>query len=111
MVNSKLLALSLAALVATAGVPTPGVARSNNGFTKDEIARMCTSAYEVCYAACNRPSDTFSSTFDQQTCEMQCDASFNACVGSYGGSNSTIGGAGTPRQSPSSKKLPLLSPE
>lgn len=107
MINSTLRALALATLVAAACAPAPGYARSNNGFSKDEIAVMCTSAYEVCYAACNRPSDTFSSTFDQQTCEMQCDASFNACVGSYGGSNSAATGD-TPKQSQPKKKLPLL---
>ena len=108
MINSTLRALALATLVAAAGAPAPSYARSNNGFTADEIAVMCTSAYEVCYAACNRPSDTFSSTFDQQTCEMQCDASFNACVGSYGGSNGAAVGDDNPKQSQPKQKLPLF---
>ena len=110
MINSALRALSLATLLATTGASTASFARSNNGFTADEIAVMCTSAYEVCYAACNRPSDTFSSTFDQQTCEMQCDASFNSCVGSYGGSNSAVSGDDS-KQSQPEQKLPLLRQE
>lgn len=108
MINSTLRAVALATVLATAVTPAPSYARSNNGFSKDEIAVMCTSAYEVCYAACNRPSDSFSSTFDQQTCEMQCDASFNACVGSYGGSNSAVTGDDNPKQSQPKQKLPLM---
>jgi hypothetical protein len=107
MINSTLRVCVLATLVATALTVSPASARSAGGFTADEIAVMCTSAYEVCYAACHRRSDSFSSTFDQQSCELQCDASFNACVGSYGGSNSAVT-SDNPKQSRPSKKLPLV---
>ncbi len=104
MISSTKGAVAFALLAIAALTATPSLARGSNGFSSDEIAVMCTSAYEVCYAACKRPSDTFSSTFDQQSCEMQCDASFNACVGSYGGSNSALT-VDSPRQSHPTKRV------
>jgi len=105
MISSTQGAVAFTLLAIAASTATPSLARSSNGFSSDEIAVMCTSAYEVCYAACNRPSDTFSSTFEQQACEMQCDASFNACVGSYGGSNSALT-VDSPKQSRPRKGIP-----
>jgi hypothetical protein len=73
------LCVAIAAIALSLMPMTPSMAR-DQAIDATDLAGLCKAAHDVCLPSCNRDGSTFGGYFDQATCEMQCDANYNACL-------------------------------